>query len=84
MASTGATRRTTHSSTSRRQLDRRGRHSAAPAVEPQPEVVTPATPAMHITPNVGIAARGTIRSRDEQTPRRTPRATAVDLRRFRA
>ena len=83
MATTGATRRSTHSTTARRQTDRRGRHTAAPAVERQVEVAASATPAMHITPNVVIAARGDIRSRSARSPRRTHESSALDLRRFR-
>lgn len=84
MAATETTRRSTHSTTSRRQLDRRGRHTAAPVVESQAEVLAPVTRAIHITPNVVIAARGAIRSRGERGSRRTHQSSALDLRRFRA
>lgn len=80
MATTGATRRSAHSTTSSRQLDRRGRHTAAPVIESQAEIVAPVTRATHITPNVVIAARGDIRSRGERNPRRTLGSFALDLR----
>ena len=82
MATTGATRRSAHSTTSRRQSDRRGRHAAAPVVSPA-EAVVPVTRATHITPNVVIAARGDVASRGERAQRRTHESSALDLRRFR-
>ncbi len=61
----------------------RGEHSVAPRVEREPAVSV--TPAMHVTPNVVIAVRGDVRSdRRERGERRTPRMSALDLRRFAA
>jgi hypothetical protein len=79
MAATQATRRTNRTASTRRRLDRRGRHTAAH----QADSAARTPPAMHVTPNVAIAARGDVRGRRERSFRRL-RSSALDLRRFRA
>lgn len=83
MAATETARRN-HTTSTRRQADRRGRHSAAPAVEIRPEAAPSTTPAMHVTPDVVIAARGAVDQRRERRPRRSLQPFARDLRRFAA
>ena len=81
MAATEATRRNRTILRTSRVTDRRGDHAAAPvkAGTKAPEA-RPVTPAMHITPDVVIAARGAIRG-----PRSERRSTSLrSLRRFAA
>lgn len=77
MAATEATRRTRTD----RSTERRGAHTPAQTLnETSASHARPATPAFHITPNVVIAARGTVRS-----ARRERRSTSLrSLRRFAA
>ena len=93
MAATGATRhnRTTNS-TDRNRLpltpkvttSRRGGHqTAGRAQRTESPAVPAATPAMHITPNVVMAARGDVRSA-RRGRRSILQVDALDLRRFRA
>ena len=75
MAATEATRRTRSTI---RTTDRRGAHAPA-RTEARVPGARPVTPAFHITPNVVIASRGTVRSARER------RSTSLrSLRRFAA
>ncbi len=63
---------------------RRGGHqTAGRAQHAESPAVPAATPAMHITPNVVIAARGDVRSA-RRGRRSILQVDAMDLRRFRA
>ncbi len=90
MASTGATRRNRSTRTAdfnRSPLTsaRRGDHEPAVRTQPAQAPAAPAaTPAMHITPNVAIVARGGVRSARRGRGARWLQLDASDLRRFRA
>ena len=81
MAATEATSRTRRTRRINRATARRGAHAPAQAgTETSASHAPAATPAFHITPNVVIAARGTVRS-----ARRERRSTSLrSLRRFAA
>ena len=76
MAATQATRRTRKTS----RIDRRGPHAPAQVrTETRASETRPVTPAFHMTPNVVIAARGTVRGAGKR------RSTSLrSLRRFAA
>ena len=78
MAATEATRRTRGTSRANRSSDRRGSHAATPVPTEATATARPATPALHVTPNVVIAARGAVRSARRERRRTSPRS----LRRF--
>ena len=76
MAATEATRRNAQRTT--RNAARRGAHAPAARTEAAPAEARAVTPAMHITPNVVIRARG-----DVPSARRERRASSArSLRRF--
>lgn len=79
MAATEATRRNRNATRVNRTSDRRGAH--APQSVHRDETAAdarPVTPALHLTPNVAIAARGAVRSAGPERRRTSPRS----LRRF--
>lgn len=80
MAATEATRRTRGTSRINPSTGRRGVHAATPIRTEATAEAHRATPALHVTPNVVIAARGAVRS-----DRRERRGTSLrSLRRFAA
>ena len=80
MAATEATRRARGTSRINRSSDRRGAHAATPVQTQATAEAHRVTPALHVTPNVAIAARGAVRS-----DRRERRSTSLrSLRRFAA
>lgn len=80
MAATEATRRTRGTSRINRSSDRRGAHVATPVPPDATAEARRVTPALHVTPNVVIAARGAVRF-----DRRERRGTSLrSLRRFAA
>lgn len=60
MAATEATRRTRGTSRLNRSSGRRGDHVATPVRIEETSDARRATPALHVTPNVVIAARGSV------------------------
>ncbi|CAA9462688.1 MAG: hypothetical protein AVDCRST_MAG38-300 [uncultured Solirubrobacteraceae bacterium] len=90
MAATGATRsnRTTRTADRNRSpltSARRGERRAAAHAKPAETHAAPAAaPAMHITPNVAIVARGGLRGARPERAARWLQLDASDLRRFRA
>ena len=78
MAATEAARRTRRTN----RIERRGAHAPAQVrTETSASEARPVTPAFHITPNVVLAARGTVRPARE---RRSTRTSLRSLRRFAA
>ncbi len=78
MAATEAARRTLRTSGTNRTTDRRGAHAPSPARIEGSVDARGVTPAFHITPNVVIATRGSVRS--DRRKRRG--ASQRELRRF--